>query len=61
VLARIRALAEAAVPDAARRARDRQRDDAERRRRRAMRRELEAVARRLWNSAGAQGTDSGIS
>ena len=44
VLALIRALAEAAAPDADRRARDRQLDDAERRRWSAVRRELEAVA-----------------
>ena len=39
VLALIRALAEAAVPETARRARDRQRDDVERRRWSAMRRD----------------------
>ncbi|TMQ10887.1 MAG: hypothetical protein E6J90_25580 [Deltaproteobacteria bacterium] len=53
VLALIRALAEAAVPDADRRARDRQRDDAERRRWSAMRRELDAVTADPDRVAGA--------
>ncbi|TMQ09053.1 MAG: hypothetical protein E6J90_15980 [Deltaproteobacteria bacterium] len=53
VLARIRALAEAAVPDANRRARDRQLGDVARRRWSAMRRELVTVAADPDRVAGA--------